>query len=309
MTEIPWLFSPSTIETALAGVLGERRRSAEADETARLHSAMRFAVFGGGKRLRSLLLLESAWVVGGRDFDKEKAFFAACAIELIHSYSLVHDDLPAMDDAAMRRGRPSCHREFDEATAILAGDALLTLAFDIMANGVLRDKKIEVGDATARLRAIGLLARAAGEAGMVGGQMIDITWSDKHITDVSGPKLLQMHALKTGALIRAAAEIGAVIGGGSAGQIAAMRHYGACVGRAFQIHDDVLDVEGDPQLMGKDATDAANFKTTAVEVFGLEHAKQLAREASDEAISALNIFGDEANALRVLARFVVQREK
>ena len=144
---------------------------------------------------------------------------------------------------------------------------------------------------------------------MVGGQMIDITWSDQRITDINGSQLLQMHALKTGALIGAASEIGAVVGGGDVEQVAAMRLYGACIGRAFQIHDDVLDVEGDPQLMGKDATDAANFKTTAAGVFGIECAKQLATEASEAAIAALGNFGDEAAALRQLARYVVQREK
>lgn len=305
MAEIAWRLAPSLVEKALEAILQEPTDAGEQEDgTARLRRAMRYAVLGGGKRLRSQLLLEAAAVVGGSGFDARNALPAACAIELIHAYSLVHDDLPAMDDAATRRGRPSCHREFGEATAILVGDALLTLAFEVMAGGAMPGT-----EASARLRAIHLLARAAGEAGMVGGQMIDITWSDKHITNVSGAQLLQMHALKTGALIGAASEIGAVVGGGSPEQVAALRRYGACVGRAFQIHDDVLDVEGDPQLMGKDATDAANFKTTAAEVFGLECAKQLAAEASEEAIGALSGFGDEATALRQLARFVVQREK
>jgi len=305
MAEIAWRYEPSLVEAALDEILSATDGAEQQDGTARLRQAMRYAVLGGGKRLRSQLLLEAAAVVGGVTFDVSGALPAACALELIHAYSLVHDDLPAMDDAATRRGRPSCHREFGEATAILVGDALLTLAFEVMAQPSTQG----TGDAGAQLKALQLLARAAGEAGMVGGQMIDITWSDQNVTDIDGPQLLRMHALKTGALIGAAAEIGAVVGGGTTQQVAALRTYGASVGRAFQIHDDVLDVEGDPLLMGKDATDVANFKTTAPGVFGLGSAKQLASEASEAAIASIDGYGEEAAALRQLARYVVQREK
>ena len=306
MNEIAWRFPPSLVEDALAQALPEPD-CVEACENsgATLLRAMRYAVFGGGKRLRSQLVLEAAGVVGSPAFAVDRALPAACALEMIHAYSLVHDDLPAMDNADTRRGRPSCHKQFGEAMAILAGDGLLTLAFETLAAS-----SVTPGQEVATiLRATGLIARAAGESGMVGGQAIDIIWSEERAGGVNGPELLQMHALKTGALIRAASEVGALLGGGTPEQIEALRRYGEYLGRAFQIHDDVLDVEGDPLLTGKGATDAANFKTTAPAVFGLEDAKKLAREASESAIAALDGFGDEATTLRQLARFVVQREK
>jgi geranylgeranyl diphosphate synthase type II len=310
MIEIGWRFEPAVVETAL----GEILEAATADTTlpseglTQLREAMRYAVFSGGKRLRSQLLLEVAGVAGGAALQLRTILPAACALELIHSYSLVHDDLPAMDDADTRRGRPSCHKKYGEATAILVGDALLTLAFEVIAKTPTEHETSANGEASRALRAIAVLARAAGEAGMVGGQMIDIGWSSEHVDHVTGAELLHMHALKTGALIRAACEIGALLGGASPAAMQALRRYGECLGKAFQIHDDVLDIEGDPQLTGKAATDIANYKTTAAAVFGLESAKQLAREASEQAIAALQGFGPEADALRRLARFTVQRQ-
>jgi geranylgeranyl diphosphate synthase type II len=227
-------------------------------------------------------------------------------LELIHAYSLIHDDLPAMDDAATRRGRPSCHARFGEAVAILAGDALQTLAFEVLAGGI---EGIEAREAAVTLRVARLIAEAAGPAGMAGGQAIDIAWSNEHVTEVKDSQLLRMHSMKTGALIRVACEAGAVLGGGTDEQVAALRRYGEHLGSAFQIHDDVLDVEGDPHLTGKHSTDVANDKTTAPAVFGLEEAKRLAGSASDRALSALSTFGGEAEALRQLAHFVVRRAK
>jgi geranylgeranyl diphosphate synthase type II len=283
---------------------------------------MRSAVFNGGKRLRSSLVVETAFVASTQvkkkshpsaGFEKARDLSlilpAACAIEMIHAYSLVHDDLPAMDDSDTRRGRPSCHKEFGEATAILVGDALLTLAFETMTH-------LPPDTSTRTLRATQILARAAGEAGMVGGQMIDIAWSNELERDhdlehlkISGDELLAMHALKTGALLRASCEMGAVLGEGDEAAIEALAGYGANLGRAFQLKDDLLDVEGDPKKTGKNASDAANDKITAPALFGLEATRVLAQQSHDAALDCLKLFGEEADALRDLARFVVEREK
>lgn len=342
MSEISWRFSPALVEAELNAILlplglplapqnanieysngansSFSTRISVLSDTANLsgreslRAAMRAAVFGGGKRLRSQLVLEAAGVVGGADFEVRRAFPAACALEMIHAYSLVHDDLPSMDNADTRRGRPSCHRQFGEATAILAGDALLTRAFEVLADSAFIDAQfVESSTRNAeialRLRALKLVAQAAGESGMVGGQAIDIAWSDAHVTAVDGAELLAMHALKTGALLRVASESGALLGGGSEAQIAALRDYGAHLGRAFQIADDVLDATGDPNQTGKAASDADNDKITATGVFGLERAREMAQQAAQAALDALQIFGTEAAALRQLAHFVVEREK
>lgn len=322
MTNIQWRFAPSLVEDALAQLLPQSSEEETLEGHARLRQAMRYAVFSGGKRLRSQLVLEAAGVMSA-NLDVLKVLPAACALEIIHAYSLVHDDLPSMDNADTRRGRPSCHKAFDEATAILVGDGLLTLAFDVVtgegltpsSNRELADHaQLEEGvspavDALLRLHALRLIARAAGEAGMVGGQAVDITWSHGQAAQVTGTQLLQMHAMKTGALIRCACEVGALLGGATPEELRAFAQYGEHLGRAFQIQDDVLDVEGDPQLTGKSATDTANYKLTAPAFFGLAEAKELAREASAAAIDALQPFGDRAAALRQLACFVTQREK
>lgn len=307
MNEIAWRFAPSLIDEALRRALPELAPSGRGDERAALHQAMHYAVFSGGKRLRSQLALEAAGVAGG-DAVLEKALPAACAIEMIHAYSLVHDDLPAMDNADTRRGRPSCHKQFGEAVAILAGDALLTLAFETLANGLDACPK-EAQEEHGTLQVLWLMARAAGAAGMVGGQAIDIAWSNRGATDVSGDALTRMHAMKTGALIRAASEAGAVLGGGTRRQVEALRDYGAHLGRAFQLTDDLLDATGDPLRTGKAATDSTNGKATAPQVFGLRRSRELACEASEAAVGALRDFGLEADALRQLARSVVHREK
>ncbi len=305
MNAISWHFAPCEIETHLSQLLPELSPEWAKDqwELARLRGAMRSAVFSGGKRLRSQLVLEAyATTCRARGETPQLAQIApaACALELIHAYSLVHDDLPAMDDADTRRGRPSCHIEWGEALAILVGDGLQTLAFETLCE--LSAPPLLV------VRAMKIVASAAGEQGMVGGQTIDIEWSQEHITQVSGAQLLEMHALKTGALIRASAETGAVLGAGSNEQVTALREYGAQLGRAFQIQDDVLDIEGDPAMMGKKSTDTANFKITAPGAFGLEQARQMAIESSQNAERALQIFGPEADALRSLSKFVVNRK-
>ena len=302
MSQIAWRFPLDVVDTALTGVLNNSaNEQAPSGETETLHEAMRYAVLNGGKRLRSLLVLESAAIVGGENFRVEAALPAACALEFIHAYSLIHDDLPAMDNADMRRGQPSCHRKYGEALAILAGDALLTLAFEVLT------QESEL-NSTQLLSATQIIARAAGGSGMVGGQTIDIAWSDNGDANVTTESLLQMHAMKTGALIRAACEAGAVLGGGTARQIENLRDYGTHLGRAFQITDDLLDVSGDPRDTGKAATDAANNKATAPAVLGLGRSRELARSSSESAVDALRQFGSEADALRDLARSIVSRK-
>jgi geranylgeranyl pyrophosphate synthase len=310
---IPWRMAPENIEAALQRALPTPDKDI-APEHARLQRAMQSAVSSGGKRLRFQLVIEAGHAAAARvgsTPDTDALLRAACAIELIHAYSLVHDDLPSMDDADTRRGRLACHKEFGEATAILVGDALLTLAFEIMAQaGSTPD-----ADAARVLRASAILARASGEAGMVGGQMIDIAWSNPQENDdkishpINGSQLLQMHALKTGALLRAACEMGAVLGGGDARIIESLAQYGAQVGRAFQLKDDLLDVEGDPEIMGKSASDVANDKITAPAFFGVEETRRLTFAARDAALRALEDFSDEAEALRALAHFVAERER
>lgn len=295
--EIAWRVSTAEIETALQSFLPSRVLASR-DGRAVLGDAMRDAALGGGKRLRAHLVLESAACVGG-EAASTRAMAAACALEMVHAYSLVHDDLPAMDDAPTRRGQPSSHVQYGEAMAILAGDGLLTLAFETLARG---------DDAALTLRAIRLLAEASGEAGMVGGQAIDITWSDREYSP-RGDELLEMHSMKTGALIRASCEIGALLGGGSATQIGALHAYGTHLGCVFQITDDLLDAVGDPAHTGKASSDAQNGKITATAVFGLDGARELARTSCNEALRFLKRFGEEANALRQLADFVLHREK
>ena len=301
MTPLPWRFSPAIIEEALELWLPEPAPDAERG-LALLAQSMRYATLSGGKRTRPLLLLETAYTVhrasGAQgELELQPALDAACAIEMIHAYSLIHDDLPAMDDAPTRRGRATCHIEFGDAMAILAGDALQTLAMEALARA---------GD----LGVVTLVARAAGAAGMAGGQAMDIDWTRwEGDNRISGAQLSRLHALKTGALIQASAEAGAILGGGQSNHVAALRDYGAHLGRSFQIWDDVLDVEGDPAIMGKASTDAANDKMTFPALYGLDTTKKMAFEARDCAVCALDGFGDEADGLRALARFVVTRDK
>src|SRR5262245_36163241 len=225
------------VEDALAGYVPQVDRAAGADCPARLAAAMRYSVLGGGKRLRPVLCLISTEACGG---DPEVAIAAACALELVHTYSLIHDDLPAMDDDDLRRGRPTCHKAFDEATAILAGDGLLTLAFELIAR--------EVEPAAAALDCVRILAEAAGPAGMVGGQMADLL-AEQRAADEGGAgslaELEAIHRRKTGALLRAPLRMGAAIAGAPEAHREALDRYGRAVGLAFQIVDDLLDVQGD----------------------------------------------------------------
>lgn len=264
----------------------------------RLHEAMRYAAQGGGKRIRPLL------VYAAGQLDNHKASIealdaGAVAIESIHAYSLVHDDLPCMDDDDLRRGRPTVHKAFDEATALLVGDALQTRAFEILAN-VQCDDHI-------RLRMISALAAASGSRGMAGGQAIDLESVGKKL-DLAG--LQQMHAMKTGALLSCAVELGGIAADLNANQLLQLQKYSQALGLAFQIVDDVLDATADSQTLGKTAgKDAANDKPTYVTLMGLDYAKGQAKELQETAISSLDAFGDKAQALKDLAILVVNRGK
>ena len=262
----------------------------------RLHEAMRYAVLGGGKRVRPLLAFAAGEVTGG---TPERVQHAAAAVELIHAYSLVHDDMPAMDDDALRRGKPTVHVEFDEATALLVGDALQSLAFDILASETLAD------DPATQLRMVQLLAQASGSRGMAGGQAIDLASVGKPL-DLA--ELEFMHIHKTGALIRAAVLLGAQCGSMGEAAAAALDHYAKCIGLAFQVVDDVLDAEAPTATLGKTAgKDAANNKPTYVSLLGAPRARELALELRADAHAALDTLGAPALRLRQLADFVVER--
>jgi geranylgeranyl pyrophosphate synthase len=266
--------------------------------TQRLREAMRYSVLGAGKRLRPTLVYLTGESLGA---PLESLDAPAAAVELIHVYSLVHDDLPAMDDDDLRRGRPTCHKAFDEGTAVLVGDALQALAFAVLANEPLRG-----ASASARLQMLRVLARATGTGGMAGGQAIDLA-AVGQVLSVAG--IEDMHRRKTGALIECSVLLGALAAGVAAGpELASLERFGAEVGLAFQIQDDILDVEGDPALLGKSTgADAAHAKPTYPSTAGLAAAKRRADELRDAAVAALAPLGARAAALAQLADFVVNR--
>ena len=275
---------------------GERARPA------RLLDAMRYASLGGGKRFRPFLVVECATLF---DVARENSLMAAAALECVHCYSLAHDDLPAMDDDDLRRGRPTTHKAFDEATAILAGDGLLTFAFDILSRPQTHP------DAEVRLKLVSALARAAGLGGMVGGQMLDLAAEGRF--DRSPPALGEqevktLQAMKTGALLRYGCVAGAILGKAGAGKSNALERYGSALGEAFQIADDLLDLEGDPATVGKaTGKDAAAHKATLVGVLGTAPAKRRLEALVAEAQAALSPFGADAEVLKAAARFVATR--
>ncbi len=248
-----------------------------------IYDAMNYSLMAGGKRIRPVLALETCRMCGG---DVEQALPFACAVEMIHTYSLIHDDLPCMDDDDLRRGKPTNHKVFGEATAVLAGDALLTAAFEMMTEHG-RDLP-----AQRVLDAIDCLSHAAGAGGMVGGQVLDMEGETRPLS-VSELKLTQ--SLKTGALIRAAAEIGCIVAGGTPEQCAAVRQYAQCIGRAFQVRDDMLDVTSTDEVLGKPiGSDAQNGKTTFVTALGLEGCAVLVEQLTGQAVDALRGFDDPA---------------
>ena len=267
-------------------------------ELDRLYDAMRYSVMNGGKRVRPLLAYAACEALGG---IAEDANGAACAVELIHAYSLVHDDLPAMDDDDLRRGQPTTHKAFDEACAILAGDGLQSLAFTALLDPTLTSR-----DAETRLSMVRALAQAAGPAGMVGGQAIDLGSVGLKLDQTA---LEYMHRHKTGALIEASVRLGALASGrADQSQLDALQIYARAVGLAFQVQDDILDVESDTATLGKrQGADIARDKPTYPALLGLEAAKAYALELRDQALEALSAFGDAAEPLRELARYIVNR--
>ena len=281
------------VDSALETLLSSPRPELE-----RLYAAMRYSLFNGGKRVRPLLAYAACEALGG---EPEQANAAACAVELIHAYSLVHDDLPAMDDDDLRRGQPTTHKAFDEACAILAGDGLQSLAFEVLA-----DATHNPHGAQLRLAMLSALARAAGPAGMVGGQAIDLGSVGQALDQNA---LETMHRHKTGALIEASVQLGA-LASGQADELVlkALHSYARAIGLAFQVQDDILDVESDTATLGKtQGKDQAHDKPTYPALLGLDAAKAYAQELCEQALHALRPFDQAAEPLRELARYIVER--
>jgi farnesyl diphosphate synthase len=283
--------SAAFVEDALREVLPDAQ-----GPQGRLFEAMRYATLNGGKRIRAFLVMQS-----GRQFgvDRRALSRAAAAVECVHAYSLVHDDLPAMDDDDLRRGKPTTHKQFDEATAILAGDALLTHAFTLLSGGETHP------DPHVRCELVARLAQAAGANGMVGGQMMDID-AKGELTDIG--QITRLQRLKTGALISFAVDAGAIMGKASASARHALSNYAQELGLAYQIADDLLDVEGDPVQMGKAAgKDEKAGKATFVTILGPDRARAQAQLLADQAAAHLDVFDEKADLLRSLASYVVNR--
>jgi len=262
--------------------------------------AMRYSVFAGGKRVRPILCLAACEAMGG---DIERALPVACALECIHTYSLIHDDLPAMDDDDYRRGVPTCHKVFGEAMAILAGDGLLTFAFQLL-SGVSHNAGRRKSNS---LEATQVIARAVGVHGMVGGQVVDMASEGK---DADAGTVRYIHTHKTAALIDASIQAGALIAGGRRNKIESLGRYGEALGLAFQVVDDILDIEGDPKKMGKaTGSDIRKKKATYPSVYGLEESRTIAKKLIEEAIDSLRWFGAEAEPLRAIAHYILDRKK
>jgi geranylgeranyl diphosphate synthase, type II len=288
---------PSFFEDDLQLVDAALQRLLPAAETPpkSIHEAMRYSVFAGGKRIRPILCLESARIFAS---DAEAALHPGCALEFIHTYSLIHDDLPALDNDDLRRGKPTCHKKFGEAIAILAGDALLTLAFETIGTAPV--------DSGLRVKMLTEVAKSAGTVnGMVGGQVADLEAEGKG----AGPETLEyIHRAKTAALIRASVTAGAICAGAGEEDVARLRHFGETIGWAFQVTDDILDVEESSAALGKTAgKDIAQQKATYPSVFGLERSHQIANELSSQAIADLAPYGERAARLREIAEFLVHR--
>jgi len=273
----------------------DRLMPAETLQPPSIHQAMRYSVFAGGKRIRPILCLETARIF---DADVLPAFYPGCAIEFIHTYSLIHDDLPALDNNDLRRGKPTCHKKFGEATAILAGDALLTLAFEtIAASPAPADRRVAI---------ITEISTAAGTIhGMVGGQVADLEAEGRRV----GPETLEyIHRSKTAALIRASLASGALSAGAPPDDVARLRRFGETIGWAFQVTDDILDVEESSAALGKTAgKDIAQQKATYPAVFGLPRSHEIANELANKAIAELQPYGERAECLRAIAEFLVLR--
>jgi geranylgeranyl diphosphate synthase, type II len=266
-----------------------------------LLEAVRHAVMAGGKRIRPILCLAAAEAVGG---DGQTVMPAACAVEMIHSYSLIHDDLPALDNDDLRRGKPTCHVQFGEATAILCGDALLNMAFEVLSGHGLNTP---AAHARNWLRIIDIVSRASGCRGMIEGQARDLAFEG---VPLSPEDLQQLHELKTGALIGAAVRCGALAGGGSDDHVERLTAYAGHIGLAFQVADDILNVTGDPEMLGKAVgTDQERQKNTYPALMGLDQSQIFARRLIDDALQAIAIFDNNAEPLRAIARYIIERRR
>jgi farnesyl diphosphate synthase len=290
-------------EALLDRLLAPAPADGEMSRPARLIEAMRYSSLNGGKRFRPFLVVESAALLG---VLRQNALMVGAALECVHCYSLVHDDLPAMDNDDLRRGRPTAHKAFDEATAILAGDGLLTFAFDILSRPQTHP------DPAVRIALVTALARASGVGGMAGGQILDLAaegrFAQSRATPLNESAVRTLQAMKTGALLRFACEAGGILATAAPPQRQALERYGAAVGQAFQIADDLLDLEGDPALVGKSTgKDAAAGKATMVSVLGAAAAKARLKQLVAEAEQALALFGSAADTLIEAARFVADR--
>jgi farnesyl diphosphate synthase len=291
------------VEDLLDRLLANTLEELEISRPRRLLDAMRYGGLGGGKRLRPFLVVEAASLF---DVPAAGALMAGAALECIHCYSLIHDDLPAMDNDDLRRGRPTVHKAFDEATAILAGDGLLTLAFDILS------RSETSADPAIRIRLVNMLSRASGIGGMVGGQMLDLAAEGRFAQGASGDlserEVAILQAMKTGALLRFACRAGAVLGRADDDEFAALDRFGDAIGQAFQIADDLLDVEGDAAVVGKaTGKDAAAGKATMVQILGITGAKERLQALTASAEGALAPFGVRATMLLTAARFIAER--
>jgi len=279
---------------------GLRQHFSECNGPRELIDAMGYSLFAGGKRIRPILLLASNRIFAEHGF-KNNPMPAACALEYIHTYSLIHDDLPAMDNDDLRRGMPTCHVKFGEAMAILSGDALLTEAFGLLSRSYLQEKDFD------GCRVVAEVALAAGASGMVGGQVLDISATGK---ESSRENLEQIHRLKTGALIKAAIRCGAIIGGAGSGELEALSKYAEKTGLAFQVMDDVLDAMSQTASLGKTAgKDKAQGKTTYIDLMGAQGATEYGRSLIESAKSDLKMFGEKAMPLRELADYIISRNK
>lgn len=271
-----------------------------ADDSSKIVKAMKYSLMAGGKRIRPVLCMAAAEAVAGQNKDVIRA---ACALEMIHTYSLIHDDLPAMDNDKLRRGIPTCHIAFDEATAILAGDALLTLSFEFLSS----TGSSQGNRALEWINVMHIIAKAAGYKRMIEGQMQDMAAEGNQLRLKD---LEKMHALKTGALIEASVTAGAILGKGSDVQIQNLKAYSINIGLAFQVTDDILNVEGDPNIMGKDAgSDQLRAKSTYPGILGLESSREFAKKLVKDALKALENFDNKANPLRAIAHYIIERKK
>ncbi len=282
------------INRALEKILGN------ASDSSHILNAMRYSLMAGGKRIRPTLCISAAEAVSD---NASHVMRAACAIEMIHTYSLIHDDLPALDNDALRRGQPTCHVAFDEATAILAGDGLLTLAFEVLTSMDVT----HTDQALEWIRVVNAIAKAAGHKGMIEGQLRDMA-AEGSLLDLKD--LQEMHRLKTGALIEASIRTGAILGNGTPEQIEKLQMYAKNIGLAFQVTDDILNVEGDPAVMGKGVgTDQIRKKSTYPSLLGLEKSKEYAQELVNNALQALDYFDNKSDPLRAIANYILVRKR